>query len=47
MMRDFIFMKSDLDKICYENKFKGIFYKKYYLYKIQKLLNNLRNNLMN
>ncbi len=42
--RDFIFMKNDLDKYCYENKIKGTFYKKYYLNKIQKLLNNLRNN---
>ena len=44
MFRDFILMKSELDKIFYTNKFKGIFYKKYYLKEIQKLLNNLKNN---
>ena len=44
LFRDFIFMKSDLDKIYSENRLKGILYRKYYLNKIEKTLNNLRNN---
>lgn len=44
LFRDFIFMKSDLDKIYSENRLKGILYRKYYLNKIEKILNNLRNN---
>lgn len=44
MFRDLIIMKSELDKIGYENKYKGFLYKKYYLHKIEKLLDNLKNN---
>lgn len=47
VFRDFIFMKSDLDKIYSENKIKGILYKKYYINKIDKLLNTLNDESIN